>query len=131
MKNNYPKEEKLKSKNHIALLFRKGKWVSYGNLRLIYISLDPTNDYASLKIDFPEVQKVGVSVSKKFYKKAVDRNRIKRLLRETYRLNKQAFLNQYKKHTLCMLFYTSKNKPKNFSEIEADFLGLCKINPKH
>ena len=83
----FPKEEKLKHKREIDLLFAKGKWQTCGNLRIISINLEkkPQEDFLISN------QKFGVSVSKRYFKKAVDRNRIKRLLRETYRLNKEIF----------------------------------------
>ena len=68
----FPKQEKLKKKSDIDLLFKKGKWLSVDNLRIIYLT---PNDTATL-----DSNKTGVSVSKKFFKKAVDRNRLKRLL---------------------------------------------------
>ena len=79
----YSKAEKLKSKTTIDLLFSKGKSVSKYPLRLVYI-----------EGDFGEgiPIKMGVSVSKKHFKKAVDRNYFKRVLRETYRLNKHLLL---------------------------------------
>ena len=83
MTNSYPKTEKLKSKTTIDLLFSQGKSVSKYPLRLVYCPLDFTEK---------EPIKMGVSVSKKYFKKAVDRNYFKRVLRETYRLNKSILL---------------------------------------
>ncbi|OCB75437.1 ribonuclease P protein component [Flavobacterium crassostreae] len=97
----YPKQEKLKSKNTIDLLFSEGKSVSKYPLRLVYYSGDTTED---LKI------KMGVSVSKKHFKKAVDRNRYKRILRETYRLNKHLLVDALDKPHAFMLFYQTKEK---------------------
>ena len=70
--------------------------------------------------------KVGVSVSKRYFKKAVDRNRAKRLLREVYRLNKPTFLEKFGKNSFTMIFYISPEKPKHYSDIEKDFLKLLK-----
>ena len=75
----YPKNERLKSKTTIGLLFSEGKSVSKYPLRLVY---------RDEKGEVDEKIKIGVSVSKKYFKKAVDRNYFKRVLRETYRLNK-------------------------------------------
>ena len=76
-----------------------------------------------------ENQKVGVSVSKKYFKKAVDRNRIKRLLREIYRLNKDLFTETYGENSLSMIFWVSKEKPLNYQSLEENFVALC--NSKH
>lgn len=111
----YPREEKLKQKNDISLLFEKGKWKTCGNLRVISFSSEEFSQH-----------KVGVSVSKRYFKKAVHRNRIKRLLREVYRLNKAQFLEKFGKNSLTMLFYVSPTLPKNYQEIEEEFLKLLK-----
>ena len=116
----YSKEEKLKQKKEISLLFEKGKWQSCGNLRIIF-----------LKENLNETLQIGVSVSKRFYKKAVDRNRIKRLLREAFRLNKTEFKSAFGEKTSAMLFYISPTKPKNYTEIEANFLKLCELKKKN
>lgn len=110
----YPKQEKLKQKKEISLLFEKGKWKSCGNIRII-----------SLKSEDISNQKIGVSVPKRYFKKAVERNRIKRLLREVYRLNKDIFISSFGSNSLSMLFWISKDLPKHYQEVEKDFLKLC------
>jgi ribonuclease P protein component len=104
----YPKSERLKSKTTIDLLFSTGKSVSKYPLRLVYVP-----------VDLPEEEpiKMGVSVSKKYFKKAVDRNYFKRVLRETYRLNKQLLLPTGQQRYAFMFFYqTSDRLP--YAEIE-------------
>lgn len=111
----YPKSEKLKHQKEISLLFEKGKWLTYENLRIV-----------CLKIEDLEHQKIGVSVSKRYFKKAVDRNRIKRLLREVYRINKSIFVEKFGLNSISMLFWVSPNLPENYQEVEDQFLKLCR-----
>ena len=117
----YPKAEKLKQKKEIDLLFQKGKWTTCENLRIITLNFDqkPHERFAY------STQKVGVSVSKRYFKKAVDRNRVKRLLREAYRLNKEAFVTKFGKNSISMIFWISSKKPQDFETLEANFLKLC------
>ena len=117
----YPRKEKLKQKREIDLLFAKGKWNFCGNLRIISIDLEkkPQENFEISN------QKVGVSVSKKFFKKAVHRNRIKRLLREAYRLNKEIFTDKFGKQSFSMICWASKNLPQNYDEVERELLKLC------
>lgn len=96
----YPKNEKLKSKNTIDLLFSEGKSVSKYPLRLVFVE-NPTES---------ELLKFGVSVSKRYFKKAVDRNYFKRLLRECYRLNKNILLENIEKPYAIMFFYQTKDQ---------------------
>ena len=97
----YSKAEKLKSKKIIDLLFIKGKSVSKYPLRLVYIAQD-FEENVPLKI--------GVSVSKKYFKNAIDRNYFKRVLRECYRLNKQLLIENLDAKYCCMFFYQTKEK---------------------
>lgn len=116
-----PKAEKLKHKKDIGLLFEKGKWKTCDNVRIITLNLDkkPQEGFSF------ENQKVGVSVSKKYFKRAHDRNRIKRLLRECYRLNKELFIDKFGTNSLSMIFWVSKEMPSHFTEVEENFLKLC------
>ncbi|HUH51693.1 MAG TPA: ribonuclease P protein component [Flavobacterium sp.] len=100
MKCTYPKDEKLKSRKLITTLFTEGKSVSKYPLRLVYATHQDT--------EHPFL--MGVSVSKKYFKRAVDRNHFKRILRETYRLN-QHILKNYpnEKPMAFMLLYQSKD----------------------
>jgi ribonuclease P protein component len=97
----YPKKERLKSKTTIGLLFSEGKSVSKYPLRLVYRQAEEGSD---------EKIKMGVSVSKKYFKKAVDRNYFKRVLRETYRLNKHLLLDNIQEPYSVMFFYQTKDK---------------------
>jgi ribonuclease P protein component len=103
----YPKHEKLKSQKQLDLLFAEGKSVSKFPLRLVYVPVELENE---------EKIKFGVSVSKKHFKKAVDRNYYKRLLRECYRLNKALLLENLEKPHAMMFFYQSKDQ-MSFAEM--------------
>ncbi len=112
MKHTYPKTEKLKSRSTIDLLFSQGKSVSKYPLRLVYVPLESD-----------EKIKMGVSVSKKYFKKAVDRNYFKRVLRETYRLNKNRLLDTIDKPYAFMFLYQTKER-LSYQEIEEKTVQL-------
>lgn len=110
----YPKHEKLKSKTTIDLLFSEGNSVSKFPLRLVYVENTEEN---------AELIKIGVSVSKKYFKKAVDRNYYKRVLRETYRLNKHLLIDNLEKPYAFMFFYQTKER-LSYQEIEEKTIQL-------
>lgn len=118
----YPRAEKLKKNTEISLLFEKGKWRTSGNLRIIILKDKPT-----LPVEAP---RFGVSVSKRYFKRAVHRNRIKRLLRECYRLNKDLFRQAFGEKTMAMLFWVSPEMPPKFQDVEAQFIKLCEAQKK-
>ena len=110
----YPKNERLKSKTTIGLLFSEGKSVSKYPLRLVY-RIGEANQEEKIKI--------GVSVSKKYFKKAVDRNYFKRVLRETYRLNKHLLWDNLEESYSFMFFYQSKDR-LTYEEINTKTIKL-------
>ncbi|MFV5701430.1 ribonuclease P protein component [Flavobacterium sp. XS2P12] len=110
----YPKNEKLKSKITIGLLFTEGKSVSKYPLRLVY---------KAGSFDESEKIKMGVSVSKKNFKKAVDRNYFKRVLRETYRLNKHLLIDNLDQPYAFMFFYQTKDR-LTYAEINTKTIQL-------
>ena len=76
----FSKDERLYLKNDISLLFERGdKWHTYPIRVLLKTEKKELG---------PSEVRMLVSVSKRNFKKAVDRNRLKRQLREAYRLNK-------------------------------------------
>lgn len=110
----YPKNERLKSKTTIGLLFSEGKSVYKYPLRLVY---------REEKGEVDEKIKIGVSVSKKYFKKAVDRNYFKRVLRETYRLNKHLLWDNLQEPYSIMFFYQSKDR-LSYAEINTKTIQL-------
>lgn len=116
MKLTFNTSEKLKSQKLIELLFAEGQSVVEYPLRLVYI-----------KTHFDEkvTMKAGVSVSKRNFKNAVDRNRIKRLLREAYRLNRHTYFNNSSTQYALMILYIGKDGT-NFETINLKMNRLLK-----
>ena len=101
----FKKEEKLKNRKTIEQLFRDGKSFSVFPFRVLWkltgTSVSPLQ--------------TGFAVSSKHFKKAVDRNRIKRLMREAYRLQKNELQNQLKqqqKQLAVFIIYVGNELPE-------------------
>lgn len=109
VRNTFPKKERLKSKKLLEQLFRKGSAISAFPLKLLYLK-------TSLPEDVPF--QVTVVAPKRNFKSAVKRNRIKRLLKEAYRLNKPFFFNNTKGQYALVILYLGKEMP-SFSQIES------------
>lgn len=77
------KDKKLKSKKAIEELFEKGEKLKDGPVLMIYRLAEGKNS------------KIAVSAKKRNIKQAVKRNKIKRLLREAYRLNQKELTQSY------------------------------------
>ncbi len=84
--NTFRKPEKICNQNQIDNLFHDGKSFKSGVFKLIFVETET--------LGRPPVQ-VLVAVPKKNLRHAVDRNRMKRLIREAYRLNKHTILDKY------------------------------------
>lgn len=85
MKQQFKKEERLHEKKLIGALFKEGKSFYKFPFKVFYYKLEEVETYPA---------KVLISVSKHNFKRAVDRNRIKRLVREAYRKNKHILLGE-------------------------------------
>ncbi len=110
----FNKKEKLKSKKLIERLFTEGKSVSVYPLKLLYLKVEHSNDCAI---------QAGVSVSKRKFKNAVDRNRIKRLLREAFRNQKHIISERCSYKYIFMFLYLDENE-KNYVFIEEKMTNL-------
>jgi ribonuclease P protein component len=99
------KEERLKSLKAIERLFKQGQRFTAGFFKVHYVMEKQT---ATQPVQF------GVGVSTKNFKRAVDRNRIKRLTREAYRLQKNMLQDKLKENQIRLdifLVYTAKELP--------------------
>jgi ribonuclease P protein component len=79
----YSGPEKLKSRKLLNQIFAEGKSFNTFPLKITYTIKD---------FEGASIARIGVGVSSRHFKKAVDRNRVKRLLRESYRLQKSILL---------------------------------------
>ncbi len=104
----FPKTERLCSKIDIQQVFEKGSSFKYFPLKVVYNFVDETEDS---KQD-AHVQ-ILISIPKKKIKKAVERNQIKRKIRESYRLHKYALLQACQAENLYLhiaIIYLSNKK---------------------
>lgn len=103
-----PRSQKLKSRVTIQQLFEAGKSIASFPIRVVWtsMSMPPTAVVAA------RVQ-VAVSVPTRYFKRANQRNRIKRQLRECYRLHKYVLLDALPPaapHIALMLIFTAKTE---------------------
>ena len=109
--NSFPKSEHLCGEKRITRLFTQGNAFIAYPLRVVYL-IEPKKD--------AETASVMVSVPKKRFKRAVKRNRLKRLMREAYRLNKQELtekLNQ-KEMQIHVAFNYVSDDLLDFAQVE-------------
>lgn len=106
----YNKTEKLKSRKAIENVFANGKSFLVFPLKVFYF-FEPLQAEDNIHC--------GVGVSKKYFAKAVDRNRIKRLLREAYRLNKTSLhITVAERKINFFVLFIDKNLPSDYKSIE-------------
>ena len=96
--NDFPKAEKLCNYHRIQALFREGRSIKKYPLKLLYLPADKSITPTQLLI----------SVPKKKLKRAVDRNRIKRLIRESYRKQKHQLSSQDKSYSLALIYMSDE-----------------------
>ena len=112
------KEERLKSRKLIKSLFDSGKIIHQYPFKVLYsVKKNENKEHPA---------QIAVSVSKRNFKRAVDRNHIKRKIREAYRLNKQVFyeeLTNSDQNLYFFVIYTAK-ADLEFTEIEIEMKNL-------
>ena len=101
-RNRLRKSERLSSRKEIQSLFSKGKSFSTPPFVIRYLEL------SAQKSDHHQIM---VSVSKRNFKRAVDRNRLKRQIREAYRLNKQVLADLSNKYAIAYIYTFKKMIP--------------------
>jgi ribonuclease P protein component len=119
------KNERLKSRKQIEQLFKEGKKISIFPLHIYYQFTGLTTSDSRL------ATQIGVGVSAKNFKKAVDRNRIKRLIRESYRLQKPNFNNTIRasnQQLNVFIVYTGKELPDYKLVYDRVAIALQKIS---
>ncbi|PQB08275.1 ribonuclease P protein component [Polaribacter filamentus] len=101
MKFTLGKQERLKSRKLIGRLYAEGNSVKAFPLRMMYLQTLHTSNFPA---------QVGVSVAKRNFKKAPDRNRLKRLMRETYRLQKGIVYDNLENPYIFMISYIGREE---------------------
>jgi ribonuclease P protein component len=109
------KEERLCNKKHIFLLQKEA---------VLFFNYPFTVKWMEIIDRQPSGVKILPAVPKRNFKKAVDRNKIKRLIREAYRKNKELLVdaaNEHQKNIIIMLHYSGK-KIVTYKEAESKII---------
>lgn len=117
LKYSLPQAERINSKKQIDRLFRGGgsKAMTASPLRMVYMAEERSEDARE-----PMAQMM-VSVPKRYFKRAVKRNRIKRQVREAYRLNKHLLDDSLARRgdkTVSMCFIWTADRLLTTDEVE-------------
>lgn len=116
----FDKAERLKSRKVIQSLFKRGKSFAQFPLRLVWLEIEERQG--------PYPARFALSVPKRKFKRAVDRNRIRRMVREAYRLNKhhlyRALQNEQQQIAFMLLYVAGEELP--FSQIERAMYHLIR-----
>ena len=126
MPNTLQKPERLRSKKLFDQLFADGQTLANYPVRLVWTEAELPEPNVPVQVAF--------SVPKRRFKRAVDRNRIKRQLREVYRTNKSELytvLRDRQKTIALAVLFTGKEGPE-FVELEKQLiLTLTRLRRKY
>jgi ribonuclease P protein component len=104
----WTKAEKLKSRKRIEWVFKEGRSLSVFPFKVFYLLAPPPS------LPTPALLQAGFGAGSRHFKRAVDRNRIKRLSREAYRLQKQPLVDalaEKERSMALFIIYTGKELP--------------------
>jgi len=113
--NTFTKEERLCHKRDISSLFAKGIYFYVQGIKTIWHPNEKNHPYPVRLV---------ISVPKRNFKHAVDRNTIKRLIRESWRCNKNAFYEFLLDKNVCLdlgFVFTGKSIP-SFKQVDDKIL---------
>ena len=119
MSNSFGKKDKLKGKKVVSKIFENPK---------NSIGLFPFKAFYSISTSKQGESKFGVSVPKKKFKRAVDRNKIKRLVKEALRLNKTILNKEVGKRNVSihvMILFNGKKIP-SYNSVEVKIKEILK-----
>lgn len=109
-RNTFPLKEHLKSKKTIEKLYAEGASVTAFPLRAVFIEQGQEEQ--------EPVAAILISVAKKRFRHAVDRNLVKRRIREAYRTSKHPFIealeNKGKKMAVAVLYIDTRHNSTSF-----------------
>ena len=111
----FGKQERLGSRKILENIFETGKAINEFPFRLLWIESP---------VEEKKILKIAISVPKKKIKRAVDRNKIKRLIKESYRLNKHTILSTIEtsgKKFSAIIIFTGKEE-MTYKETEAKII---------
>jgi ribonuclease P protein component len=127
------KNERLKSRKLLEELFNSGESFSIFPLKIYFLLNQSATENAEIKKLNPSAIQFGVGVGKKNFKRAVDRNRIKRLIREVYRVRKNLIadiLREKEWHLKIFILYVGKEMPDYLLIEEKVLVVLEKMQKK-
>ncbi|MBM3437235.1 MAG: ribonuclease P protein component [Bacteroidetes bacterium] len=113
----FTENERLKEKKLIDALFSKGRSLRLGPLTLLWFAFDSGK---------PGTAKILISASSKKLKRAVDRNLMKRRMRESYRKNKSGLIEFLEKKCISCVFafLYSSSGITSYAEVEEKIIQL-------
>jgi ribonuclease P protein component len=119
----FKKEERLKSRKVIKQLFSKGNSYAVYPLRLVWIPIEKETKYPV---------KFALTVAKKRIKKAVHRNRIRRKIRESWRLHKHILYEKIEEEPQAFAFMIifSGKEEMGYAQIEQAMQTIIQRFPK-
>jgi len=109
LSNTFTKSERLCGKTSVASLIKQGRWGFSAHLR-----------YCWKEREDGEGNRVLVSVPKKYFKRAVKRNLLKRRMRECYRTGKSVL----EGCSYDIMFVYSSPEPADFASIREEMSGI-------
>ena len=115
----FPGKERLKNRSGFAWLISKGKYVRSGDLVAVYVTNYPDEWLTSRLM-------VAFAVPKRRFKRAVDRNLLKRRLKEAYRLNKHLVLPMLEQNNISLVFLVkyASSEIHSAQQIQDEFRGV-------